>query len=155
MAEQYRRYAQAPAFQPRSVENISEGMSAELGKRLQDLKTFNAQVMQRDQNLLEDARLAGQDIEAFGRLSQTFTELGKEQYKRDQKNIDIGRQAGSFYPGFDRPEPGEADLIELGEEQNRTLVPLRDSAGNPQVAQLIEDRRRVGRGRRVGARGAQ
>ena len=65
--DSYQRFARAPEFRPRSVGSSSDLARQRAQQQEADLRRFAGQLEQRSQNLIEDTRFVGQDLEAWGR----------------------------------------------------------------------------------------
>ena len=107
--DSYQRYARAPEFRPRSVGSSSDLARQRAQQQEADLRRFAGQLEQRSQNLIEDTRFVGQDLEALSKFSKTALDLVESNIKQTIKDKEIGAQFDALYdPDVVVPEEYEA-----------------------------------------------
>ena len=107
--DSYQRFARAPEFRPRSVGSSSDLARQRAQQQEADLRRFAGQLEQRSQNLIEDTRFVGQDLEALSKFSKTALDLVESNIKQTIKDKDIGAQFDALYnPDVVVPEEYEA-----------------------------------------------
>lgn len=150
--DSYQRFARSPEFRPRSVGSSTESLRRIQNQQEADLRRFAGQFEQRNQNLIQDSRLVGQDLKDLSKFSKTALDVLETNIKQTVKDKEIGAQFDALTEGIEGiPEAeatAEAEIIAQGEVENKLLSGPISKANqiDPTEGERLRPGRRIGEG---------
>src|SRR5210317_37713 len=146
MAQQYRRYAPNPQYNPLyAVDNAGKAADA-ARKEIQQMRDFYQSRRVVDQQTIEDARFAGQDLQALASLTESGASYFKQLAKQTAEDKEVGATWDAYNKGIeDHTVLTETQAEATAETQDEIVAATREGV-DPATALKLENARKMGRG---------
>ena len=101
MAQQYRRYAPNPQYNPLyAVDNAGKAADA-ARKEIQQMRDFYQSRRVVDQQIIEDTRFVGQDAQTLASLTKTGADYFKQLAKQTAEDKEVGATWDAYNKGIE------------------------------------------------------
>lgn len=145
MAE-FQRYAEDPSYRPLAAITRGSAAAAKAQKDIQQMQAFFNQNRVIDQQRIQDARFAGQDLKDFGEFMPSVLKLTEQVMIQSEKDKAIGDQWDiNMPPSFQQKEA--EDAVEIQAEAENTAVKGAVNQLDPITGAAVDKEfRQIGRG---------
>ena len=150
MAE-FQSFARSPEFAPRVIASPTAALERRNQEASSDLQTYVNQLTRRDQQLIEDTRFKGKDLESLAEFSSTALKLSQDILKQSKEDRDIADRIDSIFGPIDTSAQSVAEQtsIQQAEQETASLGPAiakLNAVGQPVAAEVVKDRAKLWNG---------